>query len=182
VEELSLHVLDVAYNSIAAGAKNVVIDIDADSTVDVLTITIVDDGCGMDEATAQNVVDPFFTTRTTRSVGLGLAFFKQAAEVTGGEFKISSQLGVGTTVKATFVLSSIDILPLGDLAATVLTLINGGSGIHFVINAACDGEKFTFDTTEAEEVFGEKLTTLSLQADLKNLLTENFTELFGGKI
>ena len=121
--ELSLNVLDVAENSTRAGASLVQITIDADTLSDQLTITIADDGCGMTPEQTAQVTDPFFTSRTTRKVGLGVPFFKYAAEAAGGSFSIESQLGIGTTVKAVFVLSHIDRMPLGDITSTIHTLV-----------------------------------------------------------
>ena len=121
--EISLNVLDVAENSTRAGAKLVTITVAADFNADRLTIIIEDDGCGMSEEQIERVTDPFFTSRTTRKVGLGVPFFKYAAESTGGSFTIESQVGIGTTVTAVFVLSHIDRMPLGDISSTIHTLI-----------------------------------------------------------
>ena len=115
--EISLNVLDVAENSVRAKASHVLIDVSASTAEDRLTIVIEDDGCGMTEEQVNRVIDPFFTTRTTRRVGLGVPFYKMAAELSGGSFSIKSQPGVGTTTTAVFVLSSVDRMPLGDMPA-----------------------------------------------------------------
>ena len=107
--EISLNVLDVSENSTRAGASLVTILVTADTVHDKLTIVIADDGCGMTEEQVAHVTDPFFTTRTTRKVGLGIPFFKYAAESTGGSFHIESEPGKGTTVTAVFGLSLIHI-------------------------------------------------------------------------
>ena len=78
--EISLNVLDVAENSTRAGASLVTITVDADFTSDRLSIVIDDNGCGMTPQQVEQVTDPFFTSRTTRKVGLGVPFFKLAAE------------------------------------------------------------------------------------------------------
>ena len=119
--EISLNILDVAQNSISAGAKLIEISVVADIKSDTLTVVIKDNGCGMDEEKLKKVIDPFFTTRTTRKVGLGIPFYKLAAENTGGTFNITSQLGLGTTVTAVFGLSHIDRMPLGDINFTIHT-------------------------------------------------------------
>lgn len=121
--EISLNILDVAENSTRAGASLVEITVDADTVSDRLTIVIKDNGCGMTREQVSQVTDPFFTSRTTRKVGLGVPFFKYAAESTGGSFSIESRLGEGTEVTAVFVLSHIDRMPLGDITSTIHTLM-----------------------------------------------------------
>ena len=103
--EISLNILDVAQNSISAGAALTEISVVIDTASDSLTVVIKDNGCGMNEEQLKAVTDPFYTTRKTRKVGLGVPFFKMAAEITGGSFEISSAVGKGTTVKAVFGLS-----------------------------------------------------------------------------
>ena len=115
--EISLNILDVAENSVRAEASLVEITVSVQPEEDTLTVVIRDDGCGMTKEQAARVQDPFFTTRTTRKVGLGVPFFKQAAESTGGSFRIDSEKGKGTTVKAVFGLSHIDRMPLGEISA-----------------------------------------------------------------
>ena len=117
--EISLNILDVAENSTKAGATLVTITVDADFGADQLTVSIEDNGCGMTPEQVERVTDPFFTSRTTRKVGLGVPFFKYAAESTGGSFRFDSAVGAGTTVTATFTLSHIDRMPLGDISTTI---------------------------------------------------------------
>ena len=128
--EISLNILDVAENSTRAKASLVEITVDTDVAADTLTVVIKDDGCGMTEEQVAQVIDPFYTSRTTRKVGLGVPFFKYAAESTGGSFFIRSQVGVGTVVTAVFVLSHIDRMPLGDkLIAEGKTGVKAGEGV-----------------------------------------------------
>lgn len=126
MHELALHVLDILQNTVEAGATRVSLTIDEDVPGDRLTITATDDGRGMDAATVARVTDPFYTTRTTRHVGLGLPLYKMAAEQAGGRLRIESQPGVGTTVEATFQLSHPDRQPLGDMAGTLLAFLLSG--------------------------------------------------------
>ena len=107
MRELSLNVMDVAQNSITAGASLIEILVEEDRQKGELVIFIIDNGKGMSEEQVQRVIDPFYTTRTTRKVGLGVPFFKMEAEMTGGDFSIQSQLGKGTTVRARFVTSHV---------------------------------------------------------------------------
>ncbi len=126
MRELSLHILDALQNSLEAGATLVELIIDEDLPADRLTITIRDNGRGMDEATLARVTDPFFTTRKTRHIGLGIPLFKMAAERCNGGLAITSQVGQGTTLVATFQHSHLDRAPLGDMAGTLLSFILGG--------------------------------------------------------
>ncbi len=123
MKELSLNILDIAMNSVKAGATH--ISIGLEELPPKLTVTIQDDGCGMTEAAVQRLSDPFYTTRTTRKVGLGVPFYTLAAEQTGGSVAITSELGRGTTITAVFYEDHIDFTPLGDIISTVTTLIHG---------------------------------------------------------
>lgn len=152
--DLSLNVLDVAENSTRAKASLVTITVLADTVRDTLVITIEDNGCGMTKEQAERVTDPFFTTRTTRRVGLGVPFFKYAAESTGGTFDIASIVGSGTKVTASFVLSHIDRMPLGDMNSTIHTLITCHPDIDFIYHYGYNGCSFTLDTREMREILG----------------------------
>jgi DNA mismatch repair ATPase MutL len=123
MQDLSLHILDIAENSIAAGARNIEISLVEDIEGDVLTLEIEDDGVGMDEEMARKAADPFVTTRRERRVGLGLSLLEQAAEMANGKLEITSKQGKGTRVRATFQYSHIDRKPLGNLQDTLITLI-----------------------------------------------------------
>ena len=141
MQELSLNVLDVAENSVRAGATLIEITVEEDTAADLLAITIADNGKGMTEEQVRRVTDPFFTTRTTRRVGLGVPFFKMAAELSGGGLQIRSQPGKGTVVTARFGLGSIDRMPLGDMEGTIRTLVQGSPGIDFVYTRRLDGRE-----------------------------------------
>ncbi len=155
--EISLHILDIVQNSIRANANLIEISINEDLDSNVMEITISDNGCGMDEEFLKDVTNPFRTTRTTRKVGLGVPMFKGAAELTGGNFDISSEIGVGTTVFASFVHDSIDRQPLGDMAFTIVTLVNSSPEIDFVYTHTFNGESFDFDTRQIRETLGSEV-------------------------
>lgn len=148
MQDLSLHILDVAENSISASAKRIEIRIDEDRTKDLLTVEIKDDGKGMDEQTLSKATDPFFTTRTTREVGLGLSLLAQAAEQAGGEIELSSAPAGGTTVKASFRLSHPDCKPMGDIDETIRTLVAGNPNIDFLYEHKKNDSTYRFDTRE----------------------------------
>ena len=153
--ELALHILDLVQNSVAAGAKLVTVTIILDTGTDELSISIEDDGCGMDEELLRRVESPFETTRKTRKVGLGIPMFKQCALMCGGTFRLSSEKGRGTLLTATFQASHVDLPPLGDLKGTMLTLVAGSPETpDFILNYRVDGRAFTFDTRPIREAMG----------------------------
>ena len=143
MQELSLNVLDIAQNSVRAGARLIEIMVDEQPESDIMTITVADDGCGMTPEQAAHVTDPFFTTRTTRRVGLGVPFLKMAAEMTGGGLTIETAPGRGTTVRAVFGLTHIDRMPLGDIAATICSLIQCNPEIDFTYTYRRGESSFT---------------------------------------
>ena len=148
MEDLSLHILDIVENSIAAMAKRIEIRIDENRAKDLLTIEIKDDGNGMDEQTLKKALDPFFTTRTTRRVGLGLSLLNQAAKDSEGTFDLSSEPGEGTTVNATFRLSHPDCKPMGDIGQTLQVLVMSHPEIDFLYEHKNDNSTYRFDTRE----------------------------------
>ena len=148
MEDLSLHILDIAENSISASAKRIEIRICEDQAEDLLTIEIKDDGRGMDEQALQKALDPFFTTRTTRKVGLGLSLLAQAARQSDGRIELSSGPDKGTVVKAVFRFSHIDRKPIGDIYETIRTLVAGHPGVDFLYEHKKNGSVYCFDTRE----------------------------------
>ena len=181
--EISLNILDVAENSTKAKASLVEITVDADTTSDRLTIVIKDNGCGMTEEQVARVTDPFFTSRTTRKVGLGVPFFKYAAESTGGSFSIESRPGKGTAVTAVFVLSHIDRMPLGDITSTIHTLIVYHPKTDFLYRYSYNGTAFTLDTREFRQILGDvPFDTPEVSEYIREYLTENKLETDGGAL
>jgi anti-sigma regulatory factor (Ser/Thr protein kinase) len=154
MEDLSLHVLDIAENSIAAGAQHLEIRVKQSRRQDLLSIEIIDDGHGMSEDMLQKATDPFFTTRTTRRVGLGLPLFEQAAKRAGGEFKIASGPGAGTKVTAVFQYSHVDRQPLGDMNETLLALVVGNPQIEFTYLHQTDDSEISISTKELKARLG----------------------------
>jgi len=148
MEDLSLHILDIVENSIEAKATRICININQDIRNDLLVIEIKDNGRGMDRETLKKAADPFYSTRLTRNVGLGLSLLKQATRECGGTFKIESEISKGTSIKATFQNSHIDRKPLGDLNTTLMTLIGTHPEINFVVNFKNTETTFCLDTEE----------------------------------
>jgi K+-sensing histidine kinase KdpD len=151
MEDLSLHILDIVENSIRAHAKKIEIKIIEDKKKDLLTIEIIDDGKGMDKKTLKNVLDPFFTTKNTRRVGLGLSLLAQSAEESGGSIKIESKPGQGTKVKAVFGYSHIDRKPLGDVNKSLKVLIAANPDINFIYEYQKDNANYYLDTKEIKK-------------------------------
>ena len=148
MEDLSLHILDIVENSIKAKASRIEIKVVEDTKRDLLTIEIKDNGRGIDEKTIEKVFDPFFTTGTTRKVGLGLPLLSQAAKDSGGDVEIESKVGKGTKVKATFRHSHIDRKPMGDMEATLAALISVNPEVDFIYEYEKDESKYRLDTRE----------------------------------
>lgn len=179
--EIALNILDVAENSIRADARLVKIEVLVQTAQDTLTVIISDDGCGMSEEQVKRVQDPFFTTRTTRKVGLGVPFFKQAAECTGGSFLITSKEGIGTIVKAVFGLSHIDRMPLGDINATIHTLIVFNETVDFYYKYAYNENYFELDTRELKEILGDvSFQNAEVSRFIRDYLEENKADADGG--
>lgn len=176
--EISLNILDVAQNSVRAGASLIEISVDIDTAADKLEIVIRDDGCGMTPEQLESVTDPFFTTRTTRKIGLGIPFFKQSAELTGGSFGIESEVGRGTETKAVYVLSSIDRMPLGNMSQTIHSLVTMNTHIDFLYTYSADEKSFSLDTREFKEILGEDADFSSHEVSgfIRDYLKENHAE------
>ena len=161
MKELSLNILDLAQNSIKAGAKHLSIRLEKRGSW--LTVTIADDGAGMSPAFAASAADPFTTTRTTRKVGMGLPLFKLAAEQTGGTFTLESRQASGenplhgTTVTAAFDTNHVDCEPLGDVASTVLTLIQGNPELSLTYEFRLETGGQRLSTDEMREILGEEV-------------------------
>lgn len=163
MRELSLHILDIAQNSIVAGAQTLRIAIIEDLVQDRLTIRIKDDGKGMDEETVARVVDPFYTTRTTRRVGLGIPMFKASAEGCNGSFSIQSQLGVGTEMDAEFQHSHIDRVPLGNMTDTLITIIMGSPKMELIYTHCVNEKKFCLNTKEIRKTLGDEIPITNIE-------------------
>lgn len=148
MKDLSMHILDVAENSTRAGAENVSIDIEEDTVEGIMTVTITDDGKGMTADELRRALDPFYTSKTERAVGLGLPMLKRTAEQCGGSFDIQSQHGKGTRVRITMMMYHIDFPPIGDLNETMGVLIIGSPKVDFDLRYVVDGKEERFSTRD----------------------------------
>ena len=176
MKELSLNILDITENSVKAGAT--LTEISIAETADKLTISIKDDGCGMSEETVKAVIDPFYTTRTTRKVGMGVPLFKMAAEQTGGRLEIVSDTGKshGTTVTAYFNKGHLDFTPLGDVISTVTTLIQGHPDTDFLFTHLIGDKEIRLDTRELRVVLdGVPLSTFEVLEWIRGYLEDQYS-------
>lgn len=179
MKEISLNILDVAENSVKAGAA--LTEILIDESGEALTLTIRDNGCGMDEQTVKSVTDPFYTTRKTRSVGLGIPLLKLACEQTGGHLTITSSIDEsdhGTTVQAIFFKNHIDFTPLGDVISSITTLIQGHPDRDFLFRHTFECGAVELDTRELRGVLEDvPLDTYEVILWIRDNLGEQYDDL-----
>jgi anti-sigma regulatory factor (Ser/Thr protein kinase) len=176
--ELALHILDIAENSVRAEAKTVSIGVTEEIHRDRLTIEIVDDGVGMSPELLKKAMDPFYTSKKVRRVGMGLPMLAEAAQKAGGRFDIESTEGSGTRLAVVFQLSHIDRQPLGDVAGSLVTLIAGNPGVDFVYRHRCEGRVFLFDTREIKrETEGIPINHIEVLKWIRQYIREGLSEL-----
>jgi len=178
MKELSLNILDIAMNSVKAGAAHLGIELD-ETVSPLLTIIIRDDGCGMSEEFVRRLSDPFCTTRTTRKVGLGVPFYLLAAEQTGGGVTIEStpepDPNHGTTVTAVFHKDHIDFTPLGDIISTITTLIHGYPDIALEFSHRFPTHEVALSTDAIKAMLGDiPINTLEILNWIRDFLEEQY--------
>jgi hypothetical protein len=182
MKDLSLHILDIVENSIAADADEIKIALVENRRKDLLLLEINDNGTGMDEETRKKAVSPFFTSKTTRSVGLGLSLLAAAAKASGGEMSISSGSNGGTRIRARFSHSHVDRKPLGDIPLTLLTLISANPGVDFVFRHVKDGRTYRLDTKKIKARLGAvSLDSLEGRKSLRGRLDAMREKQFSGE-
>jgi len=181
MDELSLYVLDITMNSVKAGASDIAITLREDG--EWLWFSVTDNGCGMNEKQVKQLTDPFFTTRTTRKVGLGVPFLTMLAEMTGGFVKVSSvseevSEDHGTTIEAKFGRNHIDFIPLGDIVETVKTLIQGSPNINFMYKHILPNGEVTLNCAELHGMLGDiSLAEPEILSWIGDYLTEQYADL-----
>jgi Signal transduction histidine kinase len=174
MNDLSLHILDIIQNSLSAGASLIELKVWEDVLHNLLTITIGDNGKGMTEEQVQRVTDPFFTSRTTRKVGLGLPLYGQTAEQSKGALHVHSAPGEGTTITATFEYDHIDRPPLGDVANAVILMVSANPHIDFLFSYRYNAQSYIFDTREIKEALdGLPLNDVHIMRALTEMIEEN---------
>lgn len=178
MNDLSLHIMDILQNSISAGATLVTLTVEEDTVSDLIRITMEDNGRGMTPEQVARLSDPFFTSRTTRKVGMGIPLFRQTAEQSGGGLTVESQPGVGTKVAATFGWSNIDRPPLGNLANSFILTVTASPNVDFVLVYNYNGNEYRFDTAEVKDALGDMpLNTPRIVVMLEEMVRENIRDL-----
>ena len=155
MRELSLHLLDIAENSIAARATTIKIMVEENTVLDLLRLTVEDNGIGMDKEMAAKVTDPFVTSRTTRKVGLGIPLLKEAAEACNGSLELWSEKGSGTRINIEFQRSHIDRMPLGNLADTYRSLVISSPEVNWLLGYRFDDYEFFYDQKVVRDELGD---------------------------
>lgn len=173
MKELSLHILDIVENSTNANAGKVEISIIENLENNLYSVDIEDNGKGMSEKEMEKALDPFYSTRSTRKIGLGLSLFKQAAEQCNGQFSIHSLVGIGTKVSAKFQLNHFDRQPLGDIAGVLIQLICSFPEVRFVYQHTTKKGAFRVDSEEINETLGNVSVS---DKNIRNFLTEMILE------
>jgi len=169
-----MHILDIAMNSIKANAALVEIKIEDSIKNNWLKITIADNGKGMSEEVINRVTNPFYTTRTSRKVGLGLPMLKEACERCKGYLIIESEIGLGTKVFCYFERDNIDRAPLGNMGETIMTIINSGNNFELIYTHKTDEGEFIFDTRQVKEMLdGIDIRDINVLLWIKEYINEN---------
>ncbi|MDR2903115.1 MAG: ATP-binding protein [Clostridiales bacterium] len=181
MKDLSMHILDIAQNSVRAEATDILLEIDENPAENRLTITIGDNGKGMSAEMLESVRDPFTTSRTTRKVGLGIPMLEQTCLQCGGKLDLISTPGKGTTITASMDYNNIDRPPLGDLVDSLLILVITNQHINFKYSHIYNGNPFVFNTAEIKEVLGDvPFDEPDVRDWIKGFLTEGLAEIKEG--
>jgi anti-sigma regulatory factor (Ser/Thr protein kinase) len=176
--ELALHIMDIMQNSIMANANRIELRIYENLSEDMLLIEIIDNGYGMDSTAINMSIDPFFTTRTTRKVGMGLPLFKQAAEQCQGSFHIESEPGVGTRLVVTMKRSHVDRQPMGDLPGVMSLIVASNPDIDFVYKHTTEEGEFIFDTKKIKQILEDiSITDPKVLRFIREMIRENLAEI-----
>lgn len=182
MRELSLHILDILQNSIAAEARLIKLIINEDLKNNLLVIEIIDDGKGMDKNKKESVTDPFVTSRTTREVGLGLSLLKEAAGRCQGGMEVYSVPGKGTKIKTEFKYDHIDRAPLGDIVGTITSFLAMNPDLEFVYRHIVEDREFMFSTAEVKGKLEEiNINHPRILNWIEDYLNDNLKEIHGGE-
>jgi hypothetical protein len=178
MKDIASHILDITENSVRARAALIEIEVVKDETSDSLILKIKDNGCGMDQAMVKNLTNPFYTTRKTRKVGLGIPLLVQNCEMSGGNVTITSEPGEGTELIATFGLSHIDRPPEGEIDDVFVNIATGYPNADFILKYSTVKGDFEMDTREIKQMFeGLPINDLDVVTGLKEIVKNNIREL-----
>ncbi|MDD2583968.1 MAG: ATP-binding protein [Bacteroidales bacterium] len=178
MNDLSLHIIDIIQNSLSAGASLIKLTIKEKSSENLLFIEIEDNGKGMSQQQISKLDDPFFTSRTTRRVGMGIPLFRDSARQSGGSLVVTSELGKGTKVTATFELNNIDCPPLGEIANSFVLMVSANPNVNFLFKYFVEESEYVFDTVEVNEVLdGLPINSPSVIRMLTEMIDANIEDL-----
>ena len=178
MKDIASHILDITENSVRAGASLIEINVEINKEKGLYAFSIKDNGKGMKPEQVEELQDPFYTTRTTRKVGLGIPLLYQNCEMSGGKVNIDSTFGLGTTLKASFCLSHIDCLPEGEIADVFVNIATGYPKADFVFSYTTPKGAFNLDTRDIKEMFeGLPINNLDVVCGLKEIVKNNIRDL-----
>lgn len=178
MNDLALHLLDIVQNSLAAGASFITIEVDENPAGNLLIISVKDNGRGMSPEQLQKLSDPFFTSRTTRRVGLGVPLLRHTAEQSGGDLEVISELGKGTCLTVRFQYDHLDRPPLGDVANAVVLMISANPGVDFAYKYTYNDRSYDIDTLQLKEVMGDlPLNDIYVMEMIEEMIKENQSDL-----
>lgn len=181
MKDISMHLMDIAQNSIVAGASKISIIIQVCDIRKMLYFEVIDNGKGMEKDFLRKVTDPFKTTRTTRRVGLGIPLLKQSAEMAGGELRLDSEPGKGTKIQASFKVDHIDRIPIGDIPGTLTLLISANKSITWIVEFKYKNADFLLDTDQINEVLdGVQIDNKNVLEWIQNTISQGINSVFGG--
>ncbi|MBI5022427.1 MAG: sensor histidine kinase [Ignavibacteriales bacterium] len=179
MEDISLHILDIAENSIRAGAKEIVISVIRETAKDLLTIIVKDNGAGMNDAQTRMAPDPFYTGKSGRKIGLGLPLLEDAARMADGSLSIESKRNIGTTVTAVFNWSHIDRKPIGKISETIVALISSYPDVDFTLNIKRNEKGFNFATKDVKtKIRDVAINSTSVLSFIEKYIEENIESFF----
>ena len=174
MKSLDLHIIDITHNSIRAGATEITIEMEDSASRDLLSIKIIDNGCGMPEEMIEAINDRFYSCRKERKIGMGIALLKYHSQLCDGQFYLKSKVGVGTEIYASYKRSHIDLQPRGDLSGCFASFICQYQDINFIIRYIMDEGTFELSTADVKEVFeGMNLNDAEIIRSLTELIHEN---------
>jgi hypothetical protein len=178
MKTISEHMLDIVENSVRAKATLIEIMVFEDISCDFYALHFNDNGCGMNKYIMQHATNPFFTSRTTRKVGLGLSLLKYNALTSNGSFTINSEVGKGTRVKAMFQLSHLDRPPAGDLWDSLFLIFYSNPEIRVVYRHQTHVGKFEIDSAELKQLLeGVSLQQGEIKKAVIELIKNNLEEI-----
>lgn len=178
MEDLAQHILDIAVNSLEAGASGIEISVREDTAQNLMEFMIQDDGRGIKDDELQKVLDPFYTTKKQKRIGLGVPLLNEAVQRCGGTLEIRALPRRGTIVRAAFPHDHLDRPPLGDIAGTLITLVAGHDALYLKYTYQYNGKAFSFNTKEFRAHLGSvSLQTPEVLVFLESYLNNNISDL-----